>query len=180
MKTLGALRVVALVSVLALSACADPPYVPPDPVGGPVDFTIDGLSFHISSGGFIRSGQQFTIFFTDQPNACTAVLLIPQQIFLSLMLKVSPPADGTSTATIGAPSPVVFPPNGMAGGQLSRLAPSQSPPFQLPLQVVDSSGGTVTWQLNADGTITVVLLAMDFAGTPDRLVTHYLTIPPCN
>jgi hypothetical protein len=26
----------------------------------------------------------------------------------------------------------------------------------------------------------VVLLAMDFAGTTDRLVTHYLTIPPCN
>lgn len=180
MKTLDSLRVVALVSVLALSACAEPAYDPPAEIGGPVDFIIDGLSFHISSGGFIRSGQQFTIFFTDQPNACTAVLLIPQQIFLSLMLKVSPPADGTSTATIGAPSPVVFPPNGKAGGQLSRLAPSQSPPFQLPMQVVDSSGGTVTWQLNADGTITVVLLDMDFAGTTDRLVTRYLTIPPCN
>ena len=180
MKTLASLRAVALVSVLALSACADPPYVPPDPVGGPLDFTIDGLSFHISSGGFLRSGQQFTIYFTDQPNTCTAVLLIPQQIFLSLLLKVSPPGDGTSTATIGAPSPVVFPPNGKAGGALSKLAPSQSPPFQVAQQVVDSSGGTVTWQLNVDGTITVVLLAMDFAGTTDRLVTHYLTIPPCN
>ncbi len=180
MKTPPSLRVVALVSVLAFSACAEPSYAPPVEIGGPVDFTIDGLAFHISSGGFIRSGQQFTIFFTDQPNTCTAVLLIPQQIFLSLMLKVSPPADGSSTATIEGPSPVVYPPNGKAGGQLSKLAPSQSPPFQLPMQVVPSSGGTVTWQLNVDGTITVVLLAMDFAGTTDRLVTHYLTIPPCN
>jgi hypothetical protein len=75
---------------------------------------------------------------------------------------------------------VVYPPNGKAGGALSKLAPSLSPPFQVAQQVVDSAGGTVTWQMNADGTITVVLLDMDFAGTTDRLVTHYLTIPPCN
>ena len=131
MKTLDSLRVVALVSVLALSACAESSYDPPADIGGPVDFTIDGLSFHISSGGFIRSGQQFTIFFTDQPNACTAVLLIPQQIFLSLMLKVSPPADATTTATIGAPSPVVFPPNGKAGGAALQAGAVQTPPFQL-------------------------------------------------
>jgi hypothetical protein len=173
-------RLVPLAAALALAACADPPNVPPVPPGGPLDFTIDGLSFHISSGGFIRSGQQFTIYFTDQPNTCTAVLLIPQQIFLSLLLKVSPPSDGTSTATIGAPSPVVYPPSGMAGGQLSKLAPSLSPPYQVAQQVVASASGTVTWQANADGTITVLLLDMGFTGTTDRLVTHSLTIPPCN
>jgi hypothetical protein len=180
MKRIPLLRVVALATTLALAACAEPAYVPPEPVGGPVDFTIDGLSFHISSGGYIRSGQQFTIYFTDQPNTCTAVLLIPQQIFLSLLLKVSPPADGASAATIGPPSLNIYPPSGKAGGALSQLQPSMSPPFQVATQVVDSAGGTVTWQMNTDGTLTVVLLAMDFAGTTDRLVTHYLTIPPCN
>ena len=137
-------------------------------------------SFHISSGGYIRSGQQFTIYFTNQPNTCTAVLLIPQQIFLSLLLKVSPPADGTSTATIGPPSPNVYPPSGMAGGALSQLQPSLTPPYQVATQVVDSASGGVTWQMNADGTLTVVLLDMGFAGTPDRLKTEYLTIVPCN
>ena len=180
MKHNSFLRAVALASALALAACADPPYVPPESGGGPLDFTIDGLSFHISSGGYIRSGQLFTIYFTDQPYTCTAVLLIPQQVFLSLLLKVSPPADGASTATIGPPSLNIYPPSGKAGGALSQLQPSLSPPYQVATQVVDSASGTVTWQMNTDGTLTVVLLDMGFAGTTDRVVTHYLTIPPCN
>jgi len=173
-------RAAALATLLALGGCGDPPYVPPTPPVGPLSFTIDGLSFHISSGGYIRSGQQFTIYFTNQPNTCTAVLLIPQQIFLSLLLKVSPPTDGTSTATIGPPSPNIYPASGKAGGTLSQLQPSLTPPFQVATQVVDSASGTVTWQMNADGTLTVVLLDMGFAGTSDRLRTEYLTIPPCN
>jgi len=173
-------RAATLAAALAMSGCAESTYVPPAPPGGPLDFTIDGLSFHISSGGYIRSGQQFTIYFTNQPNTCTAVLLIPQQIFLSLLLKVSPPADGASTATIGPPSPNIYPPSGMAGGALSQLQPSLTPPYQVATQVVDSASGGVTWQMNADGTLTVVLLDMGFAGTPDRLKTEYLTIVPCN
>lgn len=173
-------RAAALAALLAVGACGEPAYVPPTPPVGPLDFTIDGLSFHISSGGIFRSGQQFTLFFTDQPNTCTAVLLIPQQIFLSLLLKISPPADGTFQATIGLPSPAVYPPSGKAGGALSQLQPSLTPPFQVATKVVDSADGTVTWQANTNNTMTIVGLDMGFAGTTDRLKTAYLTVPFCN
>jgi hypothetical protein len=173
-------RAAALAVALAASACGTPPYTPVIPVGGPVDFTIDGLSFHISSGGVFTSGQQFTVFFTNQPDTCTAVGLIPQQIFLSLALKISPPADGARTASIGPPSPIVFPPSGTAGGTLSQLQPLAGPPYQVATKVLASTDGSVAWQANASGSVTITRLDMGFAGTPDRVTFVNLTVPICN
>lgn len=174
------IRAAALALALATSGCGAPAYTPPVPVGGPVDFTIDGLSFHISSGAIYKSGQQFTLYFTNQPDTCTAVALIPQQIFLSLSLKISPPADGTSNASIGPPSPIVYPPSGQAGGTLSQLEPLVGAPFQVATKVLNSTNGSVSWQANVDGSVTVTRLDMGFAGTPDRVKFVNLTVPVCN
>ena len=176
----GPVCAAVLAAALSASACGSPSNTPVVPIGGPVDFTIDGLSFHISSGGIYTSGQQFTLYFTNQPNTCTAVALIPQQIFLSLALKISPPADGTFTASIGSPSPVVFPPSGQAGGTLSQLEPLVGPPYQVATKVLASTDGSVSWQANADGRVTITRLDMGFAGTPDRVKFVNLTVPICN
>ena len=174
------IRAAVLAVVLAANGCGDPPYTPVIPVGGPVDFTIDGLAFHISSGGIYRSGQQFSLYFTNQPDTCTAVALIPQQIFLSLALKISPPTDGSLTASIGVPSPIVFPPSGQAGGALSQLEPLVGPPYQVATKVLASSDGSVSWQANANGSVTITRLDMGFTGTPDRLKFVNLTVRICN
>lgn len=174
------IRAAVLAAVLVASACGTPSDTPGVSVGGPVDFTIDGLSFHISSGGVYRSGQQFTLYFTNQPNTCVAVAVIPQQIFLSLALKISPPADGTFTASIGPPSPIVYPPSGLAGGTLSQLEPLVGPPYQVATKVLPSADGSVSWQANADGSVTITRLDMGFAGTPDRVKFVLLTVPVCN
>ena len=178
MELRSPIRAAALAAILAMSACGQGS-TPPPPVGGPVDFTIDGLSFHMSSGGIFTNGQQFTLFFTDRPDTCSAVALIPQFTFLSLELKISPPADGSRTATIGLPSPIVFPPSGQAGGNLLQLT-VVNVNQQVVLKDVPSASGTVTWRPNSNGTVTITLLDMGFGGTPDRIRSVDLTVPLCN
>jgi len=168
------IRAAALALSLAAGACGDPAYTPVVPVGGPVDFTIDGLSFHVSSGGIYKNGQQFTLYFTNQPNTCMAVAAVPQQIFIIFSLEISPAADGSLTAEV-VPPRLTFPPNGQAAGTLV-----QTNPIQGPTTTLDTESGSVAWQANADGSVTITRLDVSFAGTADRLKFVLLTVPVCN
>ena len=140
--------------------------------GGPtVDFTIAGIAFHASDGvAVIPAGGGITFYLSDQPNACMALQFVPVGTATTFMLHVSPPADGTTKATIVAKT---TPQPGEAVGSLSRATGGKQDTS------IAASGGTVSWTANADGSYALTSIDVGFAGTTDRLTTAGLTLRAC-
>jgi len=156
---------------LAIAACSEASGGPGNGSPGPVDFTVGGMTFHVSSGAVATVGGVLTLFLTDQPDGCLAITYTPVGTATVFSLGVAPAADGTTSATVVSPRPV--PAAGEAVGKLVRAT------HGVPDAGFDAADGSVSWTANADGSVTIVSLDVGFAGVPGRLSTGGWTIPRC-
>ena len=159
----------ALLLMLALACDANYRRTPSD--AGPVDFNINGLSFHISDGAAVNSGGALTFYLSDQPNACAAFRNVPVGTATTFSLRVVPQSDGTTRASVVAKS---VPSAGEATGGIVRATGG------VKNASLDASSGSVAWTANSDGSYTIGALDAGFAGTADRLVTWGLTLASCS
>ena len=160
----------------AVGACSSSGGSWPDG-GQPVDFTIDGLQFHVSDGAVSASGGNLIFYLSDQPDACLAVIAVPVGTAMLFTLHVSPPPGGATTATVVPPSPAPplppLPSPGQAMGGLVRATGG------VPDASVDAASGAVAWAVNGDGSVTLTSIDVGFAGTTDRLASWALRLRPC-
>jgi len=140
-------------------------------VSGPLDFTIGGIAFHVSSGAVATVGGVLTLFLTDQPDGCQAITYTPVGTATIFSLGVAAAADGTTSATVVAPKPA--PAAGEAVGKLVRATGGVSSAR------LDAADGSVSWKSNADGSVTITSVDVGFAGAAGRLTTVGLTVPHC-
>src|SRR5947209_3689373 len=86
-----------LLALLLLIACDTPGHAQ----GPALDFTIAGITFHVSDGVTVTpAGGGFTFYLSDQTDACLALQLVPVGTATTLSLHVSPPLDATTHATV--------------------------------------------------------------------------------
>ncbi|MCA1828867.1 MAG: hypothetical protein ABR567_01795 [Myxococcales bacterium] len=155
--------------LLALACACD---TPGRDVPGPrVDFNIGGISLHASSGVVVTASGQLTFYLSDQPDTCLSLRFVPVGTATTFSLKIAPPADGTTQATIVAPRPA--PAGGQATGTLVRATGGKQDAS------VDAANGSVAWTANADGSVVLTSIDVGFAGTTDRLTTAGLTLTAC-
>jgi hypothetical protein len=145
------------------------------PGGGQLDFNINGIAFHVSSGAAVSSSA-LTLYLTDQPDTCLALRNAkngnpPVGIYTRLALRVAAAADGTTRANVVSSS---TPGPGQAAGGLTRMQGGQQ------TASVDAANGSVTWTLDAKGNATLVSIDAGFAGTADRLAASGLSLPACS
>ena len=164
-------------SALLLAACSSSSGAPPSGPSGPTNFVLDGVTFHISSGGFFRNvGAPITMYLTDQVDTCAAVTAIPKGVspqgWMRLELAVSPPTDGTTNVVI---LPALLLPGQAAGAFIQQF--EDQTPYLLQLTTLS---GNLSWFANPDATITMTELKVAFQGTSDTVDTYNLTIVPCN
>ena len=168
-------RTCLLAAALGAGACSSSGGPWPDG-GQPVDFTIDGMQFHVSDGAVRTSGGNLLFYLSDQPDACLAVTYTPVGTAMLLTLRIAP-ISGVSSATVVPPSP---PP---------PLQPSPSPGQAMGGLVkatggiqdasADAASGTVAWTANGDGSVTIDSIDVVFAGTAGELKTYGLRLRPC-
>ncbi len=158
----------AALIALVLLACDTPGH--PQTGGPPVDFTIAGIAFHISSGAVVTSGGALTFYLSDQPDTCAAIINQPVGTTTTLTLHVSPPADGSTTVTIVDKAVAAA---GEAVGSLVRATGGN------PGATVTAASGTVSWTANADRSYALTNIDLGFAGTTDRVTTYGLLLAPC-
>jgi hypothetical protein len=139
--------------------------------GPPVDFTIGGIAFHLSSGvTVLPAGGGITFDLSDQPDTCLALQLVPVGTAITFSLHVALPSDGSTHATVVTkPSPGP----GEATGSLSRATGGKQDTS------LTASDGTVSWTVNAGGSTTLDSIDVGFSGTSGRLTTSGLTLPAC-
>ena len=161
----------ALGAALAACSCGTARRGPSD--GGPkVDFEIGSLSFHISSGAVVSSGGTLTFYLSDQPDTCQAIVNVPVGAAITFSLRIAPPIDGTTRATVVAPKPA--PAAGEAVGGLTRATSG------VKNASLDALDGSLAWTANNDGSITITSIDVGFAMTADRLTTGGLSLLPCS
>lgn len=143
------------------------------PDGGPaVDFTVQGLQFHVSSGAAVTSSAgALTLYLSDQPNACDAIRNLPARTAIAFSLRVAAQADGTTRAAV-VPRKAA-PAAGEAMGGLSQTTGMTQNAS------IDAKDGAVAWTAQADGSVYISALDVGFAGTADRITTGQLTLARC-
>ena len=157
-----------LLALFCLAACDMPGHR--DTGGPPVDFTIAGLSFHLSSGAAVVSSGGLAFYLSDQADTCLAISLVPVGTATTFSLHITPPADGPTQATVVART---TPAAGEAVGGLVRATGGKQEAS------VAAANGTVSWTANSDGSFAITAIDVGFAGTTDRLATYGLTLPAC-
>ena len=165
---------IALALVAALAGCGDVDSGQRPDGGSPkVDFTLGTLTFHVSSGVAVTGAGTLTFYLSDQPDTCSAIRFTPVGRLTALAVKIAPPADGSTTATLTAKS---IPAPGEAAGTLAITLHGTR------IGGLTPTGGSVAWSPLGDGSGRVTITALDvgFAETSDRLVTGGLTVPACS
>lgn len=167
--------VAALLAALG-AGCGNPPPLPLV-AGGPVDFTVGTLSVHFSSGAAAVVGGVLTLYLVDLPSACTVIGNSrtgnpPVGTLTTLTLRVTAASDGTTVATVVAPTPVPGP--GKAAGGLSRTLSGQQ------TNALDLTDGTVSWTADSAGNVTINSLDLGFAASVGRITTHDLFLQQCS
>lgn len=155
-------------AALALAACGPGPVAPPT---GPT-FTVGGITFHVASAGLERGAADVTLWMTDAPDTCAAIIGTPVQTTTFWKLRVAPAASGPTAAVVVpiklAPSP---------GEAIGRLEQRTGGVAGLGY---DAASGSLSWTAAADGTVTVDALDVGYAGTADRVVGSGLIFRPCS
>lgn len=136
------------------------------------DVTIGGVRLVANSSMAIASGNVFTVWLSDQPNACQQYGHFPARTWTTLKMKL---AASTSTPTVGT----VVPQEGVPGpgqvvGTLVKATANLPPSANL-----DAQDGTVTWRSNTDYSVTLQSIDVGFAGTSDRLTVQNIGVPAC-
>lgn len=166
----------AAAAALAAAACGTLGGAFPDG-GQPVDFTIAGLTFHVSDGAVSTSGGNLVFYLSDQPDACLAVQLTPVGTAMLFTLVVSPPPGGTTSATVVPPVPAPpLQPSPAPGQAMGGLVQATGGFVKASVNAAD---GSVSWVANGDGSVTITAIDVGFAGTTDRLTTYSLRLRAC-
>ena len=161
----------AVTLALAASACGDPaPRGTPSPG---IDFTVKGVPYHLGTGTVERSGALLKLYLSDQPDTCFAVSFTPVGRMSLLEIDVAPPASGPNVATVAGGGVATVPAPGQAVATLRTSVQGTI------LSSIDAAGGTISWTVNADRSLTIDTLDLTFAGTTDGLAAASQTIPPC-
>lgn len=158
----------AALAALAGAACGPGPVAPPP---GPV-FTVGDVTFRASSAGLERGADDFTLWLTDAPDACAAIVGTPIQTTTFWRLRVAPPAGGALAAAVVPPK--VAPGPGEAVGRLEQRTGG------VPGPGYDAASGSLAWTAAADGTVTVDALDVGYAGAAGRVTATGLVFRPCN
>jgi hypothetical protein len=141
-------------------------------------FTIQGMSLRLSSGAAAISSGVLTLYVSDQIDTCTALRNAktgnpPIGIYTVLALHVAAGSDGSTHATVVAPTPLPGP--GQAAGTLARSQGGHQ------AASLDAADGTVSWTLDARGSATIRAMDVGFSGTADRLAASALPpLPACS
>lgn len=164
----------ALAAALGLAACGPGPVGPP---AGPA-FTVGGITFRVASVGLERGAGDFTLWMTDAPDACAAIVGTPVRTTTFWKLRVAPPASGATAAAVVPPR--LAPTAGEAIGLLEQRTGGD-----LGLGY-DAASGTLTWTTAADGTVTVDALDVGYVDRADppgavagRVTATGLVFRPC-
>jgi hypothetical protein len=164
------MRIAPLFFAAVLAACSDrAPRVPRD--GGPVDFVIGGLEFHLSDGVAVTSGGALTLHLSDQPDACLAFRQVPVGRAITFSLRVAAQTDGTTRAAVVPPKSTPAPGEAV-GGIVRATGGVKNASF-------DAVSGSVAWTANSNGSVSLISLDVGFGGIADRLTTSGLLLAAC-
>lgn len=161
-------RATLALAAAALAACGPGPVAPP---AGPT-FTVGGITFRVASAGVERGAADLTLWLTDAPDTCAAIVGTPVQTTTFWKLRVAPPASGPTAATVVPPKPAPAP--GEALGRLEQRTGG------VPGLGYDAADGSLAWTAAADGTVTVDALDVGYQGAAGRVTGGGLAFRPCN
>lgn len=159
----------AALTLLLLAACGPGPKDPA--LAGPT-FTVGALTFRVGSTGVVKEAGLLTFWLTSSPATCTDIFAAPVATTTFFSLAIEPPASGATSATV-VPTKS-FPAEGEALGRLERRTGGALDAR------VDAASGSVTWSVDAAGTLTLETLDVGFVGTTDRMVGGGLRLTACN
>lgn len=154
---------------LALAGCGAGPVVGSQV--GPT-FTVGTLTFRVASAGVVRGAGELTLWLTDQPDTCLAIVATPSGTATYLSLRVAPPASGPTAAAVVAPK--AFPAPGEALGRLERRQAG------VPGAAYDTADGSLAWTANQDGSLALDAFDVGFSGAAERMTGGGLLLRPCN
>ena len=160
---------------LCLAGCGDPDpsAMLRDDGGDDLEFTIGGRLFHVGSAAARVVNNVLSLNFTDQPDACLAVTQVPAGASTIFTLRVAAQGDGTGRADVIAPQDFTAPGPGQAMGKLYWQTGGTI------TTSLDTVNGSVTWTMNAGGSIDVAKLDAGFTGAPERVGISALHLALC-